>query len=205
MQLIGLTGGIASGKSTVSTMLRDLGAQVIDADAVYHALIEPKDGHPSPLALQIAQRFQGVLDPEGKIDRPALGARVFGDPEALKALGHITHPAVALAVSERVAALGAQGVKRVVYDVPLLYERGLHEGMHAVIVVWVPREVQLQRLMNRDRIDRASAARKIASQMSLDEKRDRADYVIDNSQSREETRAQVAVVWRRISAVDNAS
>lgn len=198
IQLVGLTGGIASGKSTVSKMLRELGAEVIDADQVYHDLIAPQDGTPSPLAQQIGDRFKGALLPTGEVDRASLGKRVFGNPEALSQLGEITHPAVAMEVAKRVAALAEQGVPQVIYDVPLLYERNLQQGLHRVVVVWVPRELQLARLMARDGIDEAAAERKLASQMPLDRKRDMADHVIDNSGSHEQTRAQVEALWREL-------
>jgi dephospho-CoA kinase len=193
--MLGLTGGIASGKSSVSATLRSLGAEIIDADAVYHELVAPRDGAPSPVAAQIAARFGDVLKPDGALDRAALGARVFGSPEELTALGRITHPAVAGEVAQRVMSLEARGIAEVVYDVPLLYERGLERGMDAVIVVWVSHAVQVQRLMARDGIDAAAAERKVASQMSLDEKRGRADHVVDNTGTPEETAAQVRRIW----------
>ncbi len=199
MQLIGLTGGIASGKSTVSRMLRKSGATVLDADAIYHELIQPRGGgEPSPLAAQIAERFPGVLQKDGEIDRKLLGERVFGDADALRALGELTHPAVAKEVARRVEELSGQGLSRLVYDVPLLFERGLEKGMTAVITVWIPRELQLKRLMERDNLDPEAAERRLASQMSLDEKREKSDYVIDNSRSLDETRDQVDEVWDAI-------
>ncbi len=198
MELIGLTGGIASGKSTVSNTLRQLGAELLDADAVYHELIAARDGHPSPLAATIGERFPGVLTANGSIDRCALGARVFGDPAELAALSAIAHPAVAQSGAQRVAELAARGVPVAVYDVPLLYERNLAAGMAGVILVWVPRAIQLERLMARDGIDGAAAERKLATQMSLDGKRDRATWVIDNSGTPESTRRQAEELWQRI-------
>lgn len=198
MQRFGLTGGIASGKSAVSQTLRGLGAEVLDADAVYHELIAPRDGRASDLARAIGERFDGVIRSDGSIDRAALGARVFADPAELAALGAITHPAVAVEVAQRVAALSGRGLPAAVYDVPLLYERSLAEGMHGVIVVWVPRELQIERLMARDGIDRDAAEQKIATQLPLDEKRARATWVIDNSGPPSETRRQTEQLWRQI-------
>lgn len=198
MRLFGLTGGIASGKSTVSDMLGDLGVQVIDADAVYHDLIAPIATGPSPLAQAVQARFGGVLTTAGELDRTELGGRVFGKPEELAALGEITHPAVAREAARRVTTLMEHGATEIVYDVPLLYERNLESAMEAVIVVWVSREVQRQRLMQRDGIDTAEADRRLASQMPLDEKRDRADRVIDNSGSLEETQRQVETTWAEL-------
>lgn len=198
VRLFGLTGGIASGKSTASDMLRDLGAQVIDADAVYHDLIAPTVTGPSPLARAVQARFGDVLRADGALDRTELGRRVFGKPEELTALGEITHPAVAREVAHLVATLAERGATEVVYDVPLLYERNLDGAMEAVIVVWVSSDIQRARLMQREGIDAAETDRRIASQMPLDQKRDHADHVIDNSGSLEETRRQVEVTWAEL-------
>jgi dephospho-CoA kinase len=196
MKLIGLTGGIASGKSTVSKMLRALGASVIDADAVYHDLLAPRDdGAPSDTARAIAARFPGVLRADGTIDRKLLGERVFDDAAAREALNGITHPRVALETARR---LGELQTSHVVYDVPLLYERGLEAGMQGVIVVWVPRDVQLARLVQRDALSRDAAEKRLAAQMPLDDKRAMATWVIDNSGSVDETRRRVEDLWRNI-------
>ena len=200
MRVIGLTGGIGSGKSTVSTILGKLGAEVIDADAIYHGLIEPVDGGPSDVAAAIGAEFAGVLLADGRLDRKALGAMVFGDPEALVALGNITHPAVAGAVAECIAARAAAGLAQLVYEVPLLYERRLESGMHGVIVVWVPRATQHRRLMDRDGINRTEADKRLASQMPLDEKRARATWVVDNSADLDTTQGQVEAVWAAASS-----
>jgi dephospho-CoA kinase len=200
MKIIGLTGGIASGKTTTQRMLAELGALVLDADAIYHDLIRPAGGAPSPLASRVAARFPGVLGPDGVLDRRALGARVFTDAGELAALDAITHPAVAAETQRRIVALAERGALRVVYDVPLLFEAGLDHGTAGVIVVWVPREVQVARLMARDGLDRAAAEQRLAAQMSLDEKRRRARWVIDSSGSFEATRAQVARLWSEVCA-----
>ncbi len=194
MAVIGLTGGIASGKTTVQAMLVELGATVLDADQIYRQLISPQGG-PSPLARQIEARFPGVLGPDGVIDRPRLARRVFADTGERRALEAITHPAVAAAFAERVAELTTRGVEPVVYDVPLLYERGLEAGMAGVIVVWVPREVQQARLSARDRHDPVEADRRLAAQLPLDDKRRRATWVVDNTGSLADTRRQVEQIW----------
>jgi dephospho-CoA kinase len=199
VQLIGLTGGIASGKSTVRKMLVELGAHVLDADAVYHDLIQPQAGAASPLAQQIGARFPGVVGPTGELDRKQLGELVFKDAGEREALGRITHPAIAQETARRIQELAAAGVSRVVYDVPLLFERGLEGGMQGVIVVWVPESVQLERLMARDQMTHEAALQRVRSQMSIEEKRGLATWVIDNRGSREETRAQVERLWRQIS------
>lgn len=198
VKLIGLTGGIASGKSLVSEFWRELDVTVLDADAVYHELITPQAGEASPLARAIGDRFPGVLTAAGTIDRATLGKRVFGAPEELETLGTIAHPAVAQEVARRAASLAAAGKAFTIYDVPLLFERGLEVGMDGVILVWVPKEIQIERLMARDGIDEATALEKIGSQMPVAEKRARAAWIIDNSGSPEETRQQVDEIWRHI-------
>ncbi len=198
MRIIGLTGGIASGKSTVREMLIDLGASVLDADAIYHGLIAPKGGTPSPLAAAIGQRFPGVLPADGSLDRAALGKIVFSDEGQRRQLNALTHPAVAAAFKEQVDALAAAGVETVFYDVPLLYENGLEKGMDGVIVVWVPREVQIQRLRDRNHLSEADAKARVASQMSLDAKAKRADWIIDNSARPATTRRRVSELYREL-------
>lgn len=200
MPLWGLTGGIASGKSTVHSMLAKLGAELIDADAIYHQLIAPIDGVPSPLAQRIENRFAGVLNDDGAIDRRALGAQIFADPTQRRTLDGITHPAVAATVGEEIRALKARGVQNIFYNVPLLYERKLDRGMNGVIVVWVPRAVQIARLMQRDRLARTQAEQRLAAQMPLDEKRDKATWVIDNSEDIATTQRQVDELWAELHA-----
>ncbi|MFC1611195.1 dephospho-CoA kinase [Myxococcota bacterium] len=198
MKLIGLTGGIASGKSTVRAMLRDLGAEVLDADAVYHELIAPRQqGEPSPLARQIEGRFPGVLGRDGVIDRSKLGPRVFADTEERRALEAIAHPAVTHEVERRIQELREAGCGLVVYDVPLLFERGLQERMDGVIVVWTSPEAQMARLVKRG-ISPREVEQRLTSQLPMDEKRRRATWVIDNDGNLDETREQVERVWGEI-------
>ena len=191
MKMIGLTGGIASGKSTVSALLQEAGVALIDADKLYHELIQPVDNKPSPLAQQIEKAFTDVLLEDGSVNRPVLGSRVFGNEEELKKLSSITHPAVGAAFMARVQELQQTGEKLAVYDVPLLYERGMEQMLAGVVVVWVPKHLQLARLMSRDKIDERAAQSRLDSQWSLDEKRNMADWVIDNSRTREKTAEQV--------------
>ena len=196
MRVIGLTGGIASGKSTVSRMLRDLGAHVLDADIISREVVEP--GTPGLEA--VARRFPGVLTPEGRLDRARLGERVFGHSEERAALNAILHPLVRAAFLEKTWALEEQGVHEVVYDAALLIENRLHEGMDAVVVVWVPRDVQKQRLMARDGFSAEAAEARLAAQLPLDDKRQVATHIVDNSGSLEATRAQVERVWASLRA-----
>lgn len=196
MKLYGLTGGIASGKSTVSRMLRELGAQLLDADVIAREVVEP--GTPGLQA--VAERFPGVLDADGRLDRARLGARVFGDPRERAALNAILHPLIGQRFLLRTQALAGQGVERVIYDAPLLIENRLHEGMDGVVLVWVPREVQKARLRARDGLDEAAAEARLAAQLPLDEKRLHATWLVDNSGELGATRARVEEVWRAMLA-----
>ena len=200
MIVIGLTGGIASGKSTVSAILRELGAPVVDADQIVRQLQAPG----TPMLAAIVREFgPEVIRPDGSLDRAALGRVVFADPARRRALEAIVHPAVRQEMWKQVAECRARGARAVVLDVPLLLEGGLDRQVDQVWVVWVDRETQLARLMARDGLDRTQAEQRINAQMSLDEKRQRADVVIDNCGTVEATRSQVLAAWRRVT--DGAS
>jgi dephospho-CoA kinase len=190
--VIGLTGNIACGKSTVLGWLADLGAETIDADRVVHELMEPGE----PVRAAIRDAFgSGVLAPDGRIDRRALGAIVFADPEQLRRLEAITHPAVRERIVARVADAGRRGVPVVVIDAIKLIEGGLAEQCDAVWVVTCTPEQQLARLMARTGFGEAEARQRIAAQPSQAERVARANLVIDNSGSLEATRAQVDAAW----------
>lgn len=196
MALYGLTGGIASGKSTVSRMFRELGAHVLDADVIAREVVEP--GTPGLAA--VTARFPEVLGPDGRLDRAKLGTRVFGDATERAALNAIVHPLVREAFLHKVQALAEQGVERILYDVPLLIETGLHTSMDGVVLVWVPRPVQKARLMSRDGLDEAAAEARLAAQLPLDGKRQHATWIVDNSGELASTRAQVEQVWQAMLA-----
>jgi dephospho-CoA kinase len=196
LRLFGLTGGIASGKSTVSRMLRELGAHVLDADVIAREVVEP--GTPGLAA--IAARFPNVLTPDGRLDRAKLGARVFADPAERAALNAIIHPLVGQAFLEKMQALAGQGLERVIYDVPLLIENGLQAGMDGVLLIWVPRHLQKARLMARDGLDEVAAEARIGAQLPLDDKRQHATWIVDNSGDLASTRAQVEQVWQAMLA-----
>lgn len=205
MPIWGLTGGIASGKSTVHRALSMRGADVLDADAVYHRLIAPQTGTASILAQRVARRFPRTLNSDGSIDRQALGARVFKDPTERRALEEITHPAVAEEVARLIGDLQEQGVEHIFYDVPLLYELGLDKDLAGVVVVWVPRDIQLSRLMQRDSLDLDSARARLDAQWPLDEKRRRARWTIDNSGTLGATHTQVDHLWQEIQGLKTTS
>jgi len=195
--MVGLTGGIASGKSTVSAMLRALGAEIVDADRVAREVVEPG----TPALADISRRFPGVVRPDGTLDRAALGRQVFGSDEARAALNAITHPRIQEAVQQKVAALAARGVPRVVYDAALLVENGLEAAMDGgVILVAASPETQRARLVARDGLTPAEADARIRSQLPLEEKRRHARWVIENDGDLEGLRAQVARTWREVTA-----
>lgn len=194
-RFIGITGGIASGKSTVTAMFRAAGAHVLDADEIAREVVAKG----SPGLQEIAARWPDVVREDGALDRQRLGAHIFSSPDDRKALDAITHPRIQALVLERTQALWAAGAPVVFYDAPLLIENRLHEAMHGVVLVWVPREVQLERLMKRNGLTRADAEARVASQMPLDDKRRYATWLVDNSGSLEATRAQVEKVWQEVS------
>lgn len=198
MVVIGLTGGIASGKSTVSQYLRELGAPVIDADAIVHELQQPG----TPVTAAIAREFgPGVIRPDGSLDRAALGAIIFADAARRKALEAIVHPAVRERMWSEVERYRAEGRPAVILDVPLLIESKIHRTVDRVWVVYIDRELQIERLIDRDGLTPEQAGQRISAQMSLDEKRQYADLIIDNRGTREQTRSQVEQAWREASKI----
>ncbi|MDR7867920.1 MAG: dephospho-CoA kinase [Sporomusaceae bacterium] len=193
MRVIGLTGGIASGKSTVSRILRELGARVIDADAIAREVVEP--GRPA-LAEIVAWLGGDILLADGSLNRAKLGELVFADSAARAALESITHPRITAAAKEALAAAEREGCAVAVLDVPLLYEAGWDRYVDEVWVVYVDAATQLSRLTARDSLTAPQAAARVAAQMSLEEKARRADIVIDNSGDPQDTAVQVAAAWR---------
>jgi dephospho-CoA kinase len=188
-RVLGLTGGIATGKSTVARLFEGLGAVVIDADRIVHELQAPGQ----PALGEIAAAFgPEMLRPDGSLDRERLGALVFRDAEARARLNAIVHPRVGAELARRLAAARAAGVRLVLLDVPLLLETGGARGLvEAVIVVYAPEAEQVRRQMARDGCTRDEAERRVRAQLPIEEKRRRADHVIDNSGSPADTEAQV--------------
>lgn len=194
MHVIGLTGGIASGKSTVARMLERLGASVIDADRIAREVVMP--GEPAYQAI-VATFGEGILNPDRTINRGALGKMVFADPEARKRLETITHPAIGQRAEEQLAKLRRDGAAVAFYMAPLLIEAGITSRVDEIWVVYVDQGTQTERLMRRDGISRGEALQKIASQMPMDEKRKWGKVVIDNRQTEAETEQQVKGLWER--------
>lgn len=196
VKIIGLTGGIASGKSTVAKKLEELGAYVIDADKVAHMVIEPY----KPAWHDIVEEFgEGVLNADKTINREKLGGIVFNNPLLLQKLNRITHPRIMEFFKEEIQRLKTEKNDAVVVlEVPLLYETHMDRICDEVWVVWVDRETQVERLCRRDNISAEDAIKRIDAQMPLDEKARRAKVVIDNRHSREETIAKTVKYFNEI-------
>ena len=190
MKVIGLTGGIASGKSTVSGLLREqYGAVVLDADEVAREIAEPGE----PLWDAFVSRYskERVLCKDGTLNREAIAEIVFHDSAERIWMDNTAHPLIKQRMLDCLAECRTAGEKIVVLDVPLLYEAGWEKIPDEVWVVYVDKKTQLQRLMHRNKLSETLAQERIASQMSMEEKKSRADVVIDNNGTREETVAQV--------------
>lgn len=195
--IIGVTGGIASGKSTVTKIFRSLGAAVVSADELAREAVRPG----SETLRKLVERFgRQILLEDGTLDRKALAARIFADPRQREDLNRITHPAVAALSMERLEQLAARGERLIVYEAPLLFEAGAERRVDAVLVVRIDPDLQLQRLMARDGIGEVEARARISSQMPQEEKVARADYMIDNSGFPEQTEAQVRDLFHRLNS-----
>jgi dephospho-CoA kinase len=193
MILVGLTGGIGSGKSTVSALLADHGAVIIDADALVRELQAPG----SPVLEQMAERFgPHILRGDGSLDRPAVAELVFNDEASLKALNDIVHPALAVEVARRIdAARGSDDI--VVLDFPLLAERP-REGLSATVVVDVPVETAVERLVAARGMSETDAKARIANQVSRDERLAIATHIVDNAGDLDALRHQVDALWEEL-------
>jgi len=192
MRTIGLTGSIACGKSNVSATLAELGAYVIDGD-----LLSREVTAPGGMALPaLREAFgDGIFHPDGTLDRRALGSIVFGNAEALARLNGIIHPMVIALTRQRIEAARLSGADLCVLDMPLLYETNMESLCDRVWCVWLPRETQLQRLMDRDGFTLEEAEARLRSQLSADEKAARADVVIDTSGSIEYTKSMIPALY----------
>ncbi len=200
--LLGVTGGIASGKTTVVQLLEEKGAPVIDFDVIARVIVEP--GRPAWKDI-LACFGEQVLRPDQSVDREKLSNIVFKDPEKRKRLEGFTHPRIDAEFVRQVHEIGQRDPNAVIQvDVPLLIEIGLQHLFHRILVVHVPREVQIERLIRRDRISRKKAADILRAQMPLDEKTAYADFVIHNEGTLEEMKRQVDEVWKKIKEVQAA-
>lgn len=198
MKVIGLTGGIASGKSLVAGFLRELGAIVIDADVIAREVVEPGTEAWREIVEAFGEEF---LLPSGHLDRKKLARKIFQDPAARETLEAITHPRIRkrmLEEVERQRSFGDSCRRVIVLDIPLLFETGRPPGLDGVIVVYADEEILLERLIARDGIPREEAELRLRAQMPLREKVRLADWVIDNNGPPEATRAQVEALWREL-------
>jgi dephospho-CoA kinase len=208
-RVVGLTGGIGTGKSTVARLLARLGAVVIDADRIVHEL----QASGTPLLARIAEAFgPGILRADGSLDRERLGQLVFADPEARRRLDALVHPAVGAEMLRRLAAARAAGVPLVVLDIPLLLEvraaRSADPGRAStasdlageVIVVYAREGQQVERQLARDGATREHATQRVRAQLPIEAKRELADHVIDNSGSLEDTERQVRELYAKLTS-----
>lgn len=193
MPLVALTGGIASGKSTIARRLAERGAIIVDADAVVRDVQQPG----SPVLGALAAEFgDDILLADGSLDRAALGGRVFGDPDAIARLNAIVHPAVRIESRQRIADALARGPETIViYDVPLLVEARANDQWELIVVAHAPAEVRAQRLVDLRGLTPADAAARIASQVPDDVRLAIADVVIDTSGDLADTIAQTDELW----------
>ncbi len=201
MKLIGLTGGVASGKSTVAQMFSDLGAKVIDTDTIARKVVEP-----GLQAYQDIVEYFGntILDKHGIINREKLGALVFSDEKARKKLEEITHPRIGDELQKeiqkfhRAPTKGGSETKILLIEAPLLVEAGMHSWLRPFIVVYASMDIQIERLVKRNGLSKEDAVKRILSQIPLKEKAKLADYTVDNSGTLDNTRHQVYVIWEEV-------
>jgi dephospho-CoA kinase len=194
--VVGLTGGIATGKSTVSTILENAGAVIIDADRIAREVV--KKGRPAHRA--IVENFgKNVLLSDGEINRSVLGDIIFNDPRKKELLNSIVHPHVRKEQNLQLKHIEKTNSNTIVIlDIPLLIESKMYKDLSEVVVVYAPEHIQIKRLIQRDGISEADALTRIRSQMPIEEKKDKATIVIDNSGTRENTRKQVLKIFQRL-------
>ena len=205
MLRVGLTGGIATGKTAVVAMLRELGCHVLEADKIGHQMIQP-DG---PAFEEVVREFgQGILTPEGLVDRKNLAAIVFADAKRIERLNAIVHPPILEEQSRQLAAIGQADAHAIaVVEAALLIEAGFDKKLEFVVVTWCTPEQQLARLTQAGTgrgLTIVQARQRIAAQMPVDEKRRRADAMIDCSGTLEHTRAQVITLFAKLKAMESA-
>ncbi len=192
---VGLTGGIATGKSTVASIFRRMGVPVIDSDAIAREVVEPgTEGYK-----RVVEAFgPEILDGNGRVDRRRLGALVFSSPDRRRLLESILHPLITERIHGELERHRRRGADVVVVEVPLLFEKGLDRQMDFTVVVYAPEDVQLKRLMERDGLSEEEARARIRSQMPVDEKAKLADYVIENTGSLKELEEQTRWVLEQV-------
>lgn len=195
--VLGLTGGIAAGKSSVAAIFAECGATVVSADQLAREVVAPGS---AVLQELVAAFGASILTPSGELDREQLGQLIFADPQARRRLNTITHPAIARLAESRLWELRRQQVPLVIYEAPLLFEAGAESRVDRVLTVVATPEAQLERLCRRDRLTPEAARERMAAQWSQAEKVVRADYVIDNSGPLAATRGQVLALYQHLLA-----
>lgn len=191
MRTIGLTGGIATGKSTVAALLTERGAIVVDADSAAREVVEPGQ----PALAEIAAHFGDFVVREGRLNRAALGELIFADPSARRELEAITHPRIRQRLAQLTQRAMALEPPLVVVDIPLLFETGRAETFDGVMVVYASPQTQAARLRDREGLGETAIAQRLAAQIPIDDKRGRATWVIDNDGPLEATVAQIDKWW----------
>ena len=202
MLVVGLTGGIASGKSTVSRMFREAGIPVICADDLAHEVVKPGSAGLYEIQRTFGDEF---VDSAGNLNRVAMARLVFQDKDKRKTLESIIHPRVAEEQRRLLQEFAAQGHKIAIVDVPLLYESGLEDSVDMVIVAYVPPEIQIERLIARDNLSHEEAWSRLEAQMSIDEKKSLASRVIDNTGAVEFTRKQVLEIIKELRSLADSA
>ncbi len=198
MKLIGLTGGIATGKSAVASMLRQLGANIIDADELAREIVQPGQ----ETWKDIVNAFGAeILRGDKTIDREKLRKTVFKDEKARKRLETITHPRIRTLAQQRIRKLTIEGAEVVIYDAPLLFENQVHLWLRPVILVACDLATQKQRLRERDGLNEEEIQQHLKAQMTVEEKRQLADFIIENTGDLETLKRQAKEVWGKIKAI----
>ena len=197
MLVFGLTGGIASGKSTVSKLFKAFGVEIVDADLLAREAVALGSPALEEIAQQLGAQFIGD---DGHLLRKELGAHIFTHPESRSILNRILHPVIAKTGTLALAALEEQGLPFAIYEAALLVENNLHLSMDGLIVVSIPAILQVQRLQKRDQIDEEAAKARLAAQLPLAKKLAFADYVIDNSGTKSQTKVQVSALLEKLQA-----
>ena len=201
MVVIGLTGGIGSGKSAVASRIRGAGVPVIDADLVAREVVEPG----APALAKIAQAFGAhLIDEHGELRRKELGSIVFSDPEKLATLNQITHPAILIKTRERLAELRTLGHRWVIYEAALILENGLNPGLEKLIVVVCDPHTQLRRIMERDQLDHGAAEARMKAQTINERRREGSDYILENDEDLTALHDRVDALLERLSQVYGA-
>jgi len=197
MLRVGLTGGIACGKSVVRKLFAERGVFTLDADAIVHELLGPN----SDLSRRVAQEF-GVemLRADGAVDRRKLGALVFSDPEARRRLNGLVHPLVIARIRELLAEAERRGERLAMVDAAVMIETGSYRGYDRIVVVHCPRELQIRRLATRDGLSPEEAERRVAAQMPAEDKKRYGHYLVDTAGSLPDTESQVQAIWEQLQA-----